>query len=728
MLSKFLRRWAAPNLALNLTLFLVLASLLPLLALGVISDYVSRSVIQQDVTHYAQALVNAQRDYVDVLFQEMESLIINISGVEEIKVAIDDANNFPDEYTRLATQARIGYILSGYSSVKGLVSLDIFTPGGAHYHVGDTLNVHDVNQLRLEEMRTTVKASENVVSWVGIGENVNINSNHRMVVTAARLFQVVDMSTLETRPGALLLVNYDSDSLYEHFSSLELGPGAYLIVIDDGGRLVYHPNRAFLGAQVSPTLLRQLSGDSLVTVVDGKSMLVTSSRSKVNNWLLVSLIPYENLAASAVTIRKVTLLVLGLSFIFIALVYAIISRTVVRPLRQVTAAFQQIQSGVIDWRVRLDEKRSGEIGEMMRWFNLFMDGMQAKNQTEQELVQAKEAAETANRAKSAFLANMSHELRTPLNAILGFSAQIARDEGLTPLQRQNLETINRSGEHLLGLINDILEMSKVEAVQGQLRKRSFDLRRVAQGLGEMFFVSARQKGLELKVQVAENVPHYIYCDEGKLRQVLINLLGNAFKFTRSGSVVLRVEARPATSQELGPGQLRLAFSVSDTGLGIAPADQARIFEPFVQLDHGLVAQGTGLGLAISQQHVHLLGGRLEVESRPGHGSVFRFEIPVRQGLTDEKSETGPLPAESLVRLRPASVESPTQPLPTGGVNAGLSADWKAQMEQALTQADLSGMEKLIHEIEPGFPALARKLAQLAYNFDYDGIHKLIESR
>lgn len=152
MSNKLARNWRSPNLALSLTLFLVLASVLPLLVLGVISDYVSRSVIEQDVTNYAKALVNAQRDYLDVLFQEVESLIINISGVEEIKTAIDDAAISPDEYTRLATHARIGYILNGYSGAKGLASLDIFTPGGAHYHVGDTLNVQEINQPLLEHL------------------------------------------------------------------------------------------------------------------------------------------------------------------------------------------------------------------------------------------------------------------------------------------------------------------------------------------------------------------------------------------------------------------------------------------------------------------------------------------------------------------------------------------------------------------------------------------------
>jgi signal transduction histidine kinase len=727
-----MRNWRSPNLALSLTLFLVLASVLPLLVLGGISDSVSRSVIGQDVANYSKALVNAQRDYLDVLFQEIESLIVNISGVEEIKTAVDDSANFPDEYVRLATQAKIGYILSGYSSVKGLVSLDIFTPGNTQYHVGDTMNVQKVDHPLLAYIQDYASASDSLVAWVGILDNVNVNSTHKKVITAAKLFKTVDPVSLQSRPGGLLLVNYDADSLYEHFSNLDIGPGAYFIIVDGKGRLVYHPNRAYIGSQISPAFMDQLTADSLVTVVDGQKMLVTHTHSSVNGWLVTSLIPYNNLTTSADAIRSTTLLILILSFAFIALLYAIVSRTVVWPLRQITESFQQIQTGVIDWRVRLDENRAGEIGEMMRWFNVFLDGMEAKNRAEQELVKAKEAAETANRAKGAFLANMSHELRTPLNAILGFSEQLAHNTTLNPLQRENLGTINRSGEYLLGLINDILDISKIESGQVDVRMHSFDLHRLLQELGEMFAVRARQKELELSTEYAADVPQYIYTDENKLRQILINLLGNAIKFTHAGSVVLQVTLRHPDSkpedwdgQEQASRPLRLRFSVQDTGIGIAEENLSCIFEPFMQLEDGKTQHGTGLGLAISQQHVELLGGRLEVESKLGTGSTFHFEIPITLDGVNEAISFQPEMKQSI----PDNPNSaPIRPHITENVLSALPHIWKEQMRQAILEADVVTMQKLIQEIEAEFPDISKRLAQLVYDFDYDGIRAYLDAR
>lgn len=647
MQNKNKRSWYRPTLALNLVFFLLLTSILPLLVLGIISDNVSRSVIERDVSEYTHAMVHAQADYLDVLFQEIESLIINISGVDDIKDAIDDATASPNEYTRLATHAQIGYILSGYSGVKGVVSLDIFTPGDAHYHVGDTLNVKHINLPLLETMKVDIQdADDTLVTWFGISDNVNSNSSYKKVITAARLLKTIDPITLDEKSGALLLVNYSVESLYDHFSNLNIGDAAYFIVIDGKGRLVYHPNRNFIGSLISPDFLAKLTVDGIVIEVDGQKMLVSYARSSVNDWLIISLIPYENVTSSADTIRRAALIVLMVSFCIIALMIWVVSRTVVRPLSTITESFQQIENGTFDWSIRLNDKGNDEVGEMLRWFNTFLNSMEAKNLAEQKLLKAKEAAESANRAKSVFLANMSHELRTPLNAILGFSELIAKDKTLGLSQRENIETISRSGEHLLGLINDILDLSKIESGKADFHAKTFDLYRMGASLREMFEIRTRQKGLKLNIEIALDVPQYVNTDIGKLRQALINLLGNAIKFTHSGSIRLCVSLADSENDQ----STVLCFSVEDTGIGIAPENMKRIFEPFVQVNVSAKQDGTGLGLAITRQHVELLGGRLAVKSQFGVGSTFSFEIPVTRGLA----------ADALVSASRASALLPDQ--------------------------------------------------------------------
>lgn len=242
-----------------------------------------------------------------------------------------------------------------------------------------------------------------------------------------------------------------------------------------------------------------------------------------------------------------------------------------------------------------------------------------------ELTVAKEAAEASNRAKSVFLANMSHELRTPLNAVLGFSRLLNNDRNATPEQKESLNIITRSGEHLLDLVNNVLDISKIEAGRVELEKADVDLHQLVHEMRSMMYVRAVEKGLSFIVEQAPDLPRYVTVDKNKLRQVLINLIGNAVKYTRIGGVLLRAGI---VSKEREP-QARVCFEVEDTGPGIPAEDRERIFHPFVQLnDRSTTEAGTGLGLAISKQFVDLMGGEIAIESKPGKGSVFHVEVPV----------------------------------------------------------------------------------------------------
>ena len=364
--------------------------------------------------------------------------------------------------------------------------------------------------------------------------------------------------------------------------------------------------------------------------LDGEPQMVqiTPWKDKLGlDWLIVVAVPESEFMAQINTNTRITIL-LCLLALFAAIIIGILTANwISQPILNISQASQAISNGNLNQKVR--SPRVKELGILAQSFNQMAQQIRESftvlekrvEERTAELKEAKEIADTANKAKSEFLANMSHELRTPLNAVLGFTQLLQRDSSLNKEIQENLDIINRSGEHLLSLIGDVLDLSKIEAGHITLNENSFDLYRLLDTLEEMLGLKAEIKGLSLIFDTAVDVPQYINTDESKLRQILINLIGNAIKFTAVGQVILRVKfISPQTLQ----------FEIADTGEGIAPEEIDGLFDAFTQTETGRKSQeGTGLGLPISRQFVQLMGGDIEVKSQVNIGSVFAFTIQYR---------------------------------------------------------------------------------------------------
>src|SRR5260370_25339376 len=304
------------------------------------------------------------------------------------------------------------------------------------------------------------------------------------------------------------------------------------------------------------------------------------------------------------------------SFLSALLVSSLLQRFISEPIRKLAQVTRTVSTGK-DYSIRAVKHNEDEIGQLIEDFNSMLVQIQLRDGI---LQQAKESAEDASQAKSEFVANMSHEIRTPLNGVIGMT-DLALDTELTKEQREYLETVKMSADSLLAVINDILDFSKIEAGKIDLEMVDFNLRDSLEATLKTLALRTDEKGLELLCEVAPEVPEAVRRDSRRLRQIVVNLVGNAIKFTSEGEVALRVR-----DLETEGAERLLEFTVSDTGIGIPPEKQKLIFEPFTQADTSTTRKygGTGLGLTISTRLVGIMGGKIWVESEPGRGTRFHF--------------------------------------------------------------------------------------------------------
>ncbi|MBW4694138.1 MAG: response regulator [Lyngbya sp. HA4199-MV5] len=365
--------------------------------------------------------------------------------------------------------------------------------------------------------------------------------------------------------------------------------------------------------------------------IDGARQFVQITPLKDDNgldWLVVVVVPEKDFMGQINAHTRTTILLCFAALGIATIIGILTARWVTRPIFQLNQAAKAIAIG--HWDSAIDLKRNDELGELGASFNSMANQLQTSFATlEQkveertaELADAKEKSEVANQAKSEFLASMSHELRTPLNGILGYAQILQRSESIGDRHKKGIDVIYQCGNHLLNLINDILDLAKIEARKLELHPSAVCFPAFLEGVAEIMRLRAGQKSIDFTCVVDAALPMGVWADEKRLRQVLINLLGNAIKFTEQGGVTWRIK-----THRLENDLYQIRFEVEDTGAGISPGGLEKIFQPFEQVgDLKKQAEGTGLGLAISQQIVSLMDSSLLVESEPGRGSTFWFEV------------------------------------------------------------------------------------------------------
>lgn len=377
------------------------------------------------------------------------------------------------------------------------------------------------------------------------------------------------------------------------------------------------------------------------------------------DWQIVVVVPESDFLGEINANRRNTIALIVLAAIAATFIGIFTARWITAPILHLNSLAKKLAKG--QWDKAANINRADEVGQLAQSFNTMAEQLresfttleQRVEERTAELAQAKKAAEVANEAKSTFLANMNHELRTPLNAILGFAQILTRSQRLDPDLQDSVTTIYHSGEYLLELVNQILDLAKIEAGRASLHESNFDFYLFLDELEDMFQLRAQTKGLQLLCEQEENVPRYLRCDRLKLRQILVNLLGNAIKFTSEGSIILRIGHQSTLDPSIQPTSLlsketggieqptTINFEVEDTGVGIDPEDFPKLFEAFVQTQTGIeVREGTGLGLPLARQFITMMGGEITaicngkaftppdrlIESLSIRGTIFQFSI------------------------------------------------------------------------------------------------------
>ncbi len=628
------------NITAKFIVYFVAVSIVPLIAVGCGGYFLARNLVEEEAANYTQELVRNHAEYVDLQLIQIEGLLANIASVEEITNALENAESEMSTFDYLATQARIGYTLNSYLNLQGLVSIDIFNQQGVHFHVGDTLDVTEINSEVQASIIEAVGADNQPVTWLGLEDNINVNSSYQKVITAVRPISYINQQTFEEEILAYILVNYDPGSLYHRIGVLDTEIHGDFIIVDGQNQLIHHPNHDLIGSTVNSVLIESFQERSGMVIenIDDQDMVISYAYSERSDWIIMNMIPRRSFTQKTASIGFTTFGIVLITLLLGGVVSWIYNRDIVAPIREITSAFQNAQTNTTLDRPPLVRESNDEIGELVQWFNLFMDNLQAKA-NEEEALRHMQKLESLG----VLAGGIAHDFN---NLLVGMLAQTSLAIRKLPAEHAAISHI-RKAEKAAERAAELTQQMLAYSGRGHFEIQSLNINSL---ISENMFLlqAALPKQVTLQTQLLPTLPT-ISGDRGQIQQVIMNLILNGAEAVGGnvGFVQVRTDLVHLTEALIARQQYTpinsglqagtyVMFQVQDDGCGMDEGTVHKIFDPFFTTKF----TGRGLGLAAVLGIIQGHHGSIFVESVEGEGTTITVYFPMGEGTPQTNEVDG----------------------------------------------------------------------------------------
>lgn len=671
------------SLLIRIVIYQLIIGIIPLLFLGLTAIISMSNVLENETIDFQKENVKQGALYINLVMDDVESLIANLSGIDEVNNALN-SNLSETSYDKLTTQAKIGYILSGYTNLKGLVSIDLFSNSGAHYHVGETLNATNINERIVENLFSETQESSGFVNWSGIEENINLDSDYSFVITATKILSAKGGSGNSEESNGLLVVSYDPAVFNEGFGETS-EQASYSIILDSKQRIVYHPDRQYIGHTLSDDLvlkIKEQKAGHFSQKINGENMLAIFDGTQKGEWTVAKFIPLKNIQSNANTMTVAFIVLIILSISVTGVFGLIMSRQMIQPIKKITDTFRSLQSGDFSKVTRLKLVHQDEIGELGNLFNSFIDAREdittqkkLERQLNEQNHELQSALQTLKEAQSQMIqqekmagigvlaSGVAHEINNPLGFVTSnftvLNKYISRVERMFETIDSFRHTEKYKNKNLHQPIDQAWAENAIDATRSDLKEIIQDtqegLRRIAEIVNALKMFSRTSvleerslydlnEGIRTTLLIANNEIKYnstvqlkqmplpeIYAHGGQINQVLLNVIVNAAQAIKQK----KQAEKGLISIDTYIDNDYLCCDVRDNGCGMTEAVMKRIFEPFYTTK--VVGQGTGLGLSLAYDIiVNKHNGKLEVTSEAGVGTCFCILIPMNQNRVKDE--------------------------------------------------------------------------------------------